>query len=33
MSVEDAREPTLDTARQKSGLSLGDVVTDLMAAR
>jgi hypothetical protein len=33
MSDEDARESTLDTARQKSGLSLGDVVTDLMAGR
>jgi hypothetical protein len=31
--VEDARDSTLDTARQKSGLSLGDVVTDLMARR
>lgn len=31
--VEDARESTLDTARQKSGLSLGDVITDLMARR
>ena len=31
--VEDARESTLDTARQKSGLSLGDVITDLMAGR
>ena len=28
--VEDARESTLETARQKSGLSLGDVITDLM---
>lgn len=28
--VEDARETTLDIARQKSGLSLGDVTTDLM---
>ena len=31
--VEDARESTLDTARQKSGLSLCDVITDLMARR
>ena len=31
--VEDARESALDTARQKSGLSLGDVITDLMARR
>ncbi len=28
--VEDARESTLDTARQKYRLSLGDVITDLM---
>jgi hypothetical protein len=31
--VEDARDSTLETARQKSGLSLGDVITDLMARR
>lgn len=31
--VEDARESTLATARQKSGLSLDDVSTDLMARR
>jgi hypothetical protein len=28
--IEDVKESTLTAARQKSGLSLGDVVTDLM---
>lgn len=30
IAVEDARESTLDTARQNSGLSLGEVTTALM---
>lgn len=30
VAVEDARESTLDPARQKSGLSLAEVTTDLM---